>query len=173
MYYVLRCLPLLNENGEALREIHNCFDVGSVWTGRGDGQPLTTEEKSFHVPIEVDYEPFRGYSGPPIEMRDVCVPIMSARLAEAITGRGRRQHRVFPGAPAEYRDRRKLRLSCLQDRRSGGRGDPLEVRVDELRRQAGCGRQLRAAQDERVRECRCSGWRRTSRPWWRTSACVG
>ncbi len=95
MYYVLRCLPLLNEKGEALMEIHNCFDVGSIWDWQ-DGQALTEEERNFPVPIEIDFDPFRGYSGPPIEMRDVCIPIMSLRLAEAIAAAGIDNVDFFP-----------------------------------------------------------------------------
>lgn len=110
MYYVLRCLPLLNEKGEALMEIHNCFDVGSIWDWQ-DGQALTEEGRNFPLPIQIEFEPFRGYSGPPIEMRDVGIPIMSVRLADAFTAAGVDNIEFFParlrntvtGASYEYR----------------------------------------------------------------------
>ncbi|HEY4366068.1 MAG TPA: DUF1629 domain-containing protein [Steroidobacteraceae bacterium] len=95
MYYVLRCLPPLNEKGEALMEIHNCFDVGSIWDWQ-DGQALTAEERNFPVPIEIEFQPFRGYSGAPVELRDVCIPLMSVRLAEAVAAAGVDNVDFFP-----------------------------------------------------------------------------
>jgi hypothetical protein len=83
MYYVLRCLLPQNERGEALMEIHNCFEVDGVWGWR-NGLKRKPHEGDVPTPIMIDFEPFRGYEGPPVELRDVCIPIMSKRLGEAL-----------------------------------------------------------------------------------------
>src|SRR5712691_8445997 len=84
MYFMLRCLEPLTENGEALMEIHNCFRVGNIRLWRG-GRKHTSDVPT---PIEIDFEPLRDYDGPPIELRDVCIPIMSARLADTLVEAG-------------------------------------------------------------------------------------
>jgi hypothetical protein len=84
MYYVLQCDLPLSSNGEALMEIHNHFRIGSIrfWeTG-------SRHEEQVPVPIQIAYDTFHGYMGPPMEMSDLGIPIMSDRLARAITGAG-------------------------------------------------------------------------------------
>ncbi len=87
MYFVLRCSLPKNEKGEALLEIHNCFEIGNVWHWR-DGKKLEPDEQDVPTPIMIDFEPFRGYQGPPVELLDACIPIMSKRLADALTEAG-------------------------------------------------------------------------------------
>lgn len=82
MYFILDCALPLNENGEALMEIHNCFKVGNARNWK-NGKPFKPNV-SFPIPIEIDYEPYREYNGPPVEMLDICIPIMSKRLKEAV-----------------------------------------------------------------------------------------
>jgi len=86
MYYVLRCPPFVNEKGEALLEIHNCFRAGNVrnW---GDGKAPKSDTE-VPTPLDIEFEAFRGYAGSPRELVDVCIPIMSARLASALKEAG-------------------------------------------------------------------------------------
>lgn len=86
MYYVLDCDFPLNENGEALLEVHNCFRIGGIRNWK-NGKPLNPKNE-IPDPIPIDYETFRGYQGPPVEMLDLCIPIMSARLHDALTDSG-------------------------------------------------------------------------------------
>lgn len=81
MYYILDCDAPLSPNGEALIEIHNNFRVGGIrlW------EVGVRHEKDVPVPIEVMFDTFRGYDGPPVELLDVGIPIMSERLADALT----------------------------------------------------------------------------------------
>lgn len=95
MYFVLRCPPLVNEKGEALMEIHNCFQLGNVWDW-SDGKKLEPDEENIPIPINIDFEPFRGYIGPPRELCDVGVPIMSKRLADALAEVGVDNLQLFP-----------------------------------------------------------------------------
>jgi len=84
MYYVLDCDEPLSPNGEALMEIHNTFRVGQIrlWAS---GRRHT---KEVPVPIEIRFDTFRGYDGPPVPLRDVGIPIMSERLATVLTEAG-------------------------------------------------------------------------------------
>jgi hypothetical protein len=86
MYFVMDCDEPENDNGEALMEIHNCFRAGNVRNWRG-GRALARAE-SLPDPIDITYDPLRGYQGPPVEFRDVCIPIMSARLADVLKEAG-------------------------------------------------------------------------------------
>ena len=95
MYFVLRCPPLVNENGEAVMEIHNCIEVGNVWNWR-NGKKLKPNEENVPVPINIGFEPFRNYTGPPRELCDVGVPIMSKRLADALAEVGVDNLQLFP-----------------------------------------------------------------------------
>jgi hypothetical protein len=95
MYFVLTCPPLVNAKGEALMEIHNCFEVGNVWSWC-DGLALEPEERDFSVPILIDFEPFRGYAGPPRELVDVCIPLMSKRLTEVLLEAGVKNLELYP-----------------------------------------------------------------------------
>ena len=86
MYYVLCCPRLVNEKGEAQLEIHNCFRIGNIRSWRG-GKPLK-DVNSIPSPIEITFDPFRGYTGPPEEYRDIGIPLMSVRLASALLESG-------------------------------------------------------------------------------------
>jgi hypothetical protein len=86
MYYMMECDEPLTESGAALMDIRNCFRAGTVRIWRG-GRRFRPEEV-VPKPIEIDFEPLRGYKGPPIEMLDVCIPIMSSRLAAALLQAG-------------------------------------------------------------------------------------
>ena len=83
MYYILDCEIPENENGEALMEVHNCFEVGDVWNWR-DGLPMEPDEKDVPEPVLVGYDTYRGYKGAPIPLVDVCIPLMSKPLVEAL-----------------------------------------------------------------------------------------
>jgi hypothetical protein len=88
MYYVVKCPPLTNDKGELLIEIHNYDDVGDVWEW-GSGDVFDQDEiQSIPIPIEIDVEVFRDYSGQPPEMRDNGVCVMTRRLSEALTQAG-------------------------------------------------------------------------------------
>jgi hypothetical protein len=83
-YYLLECEEPLSSDGEALLEIHNTFRVGEIrlWkSGKRHTRPVPE-------PIEVRFETFRGYDGPPVELLDLGIPLMSARLAQALVAAG-------------------------------------------------------------------------------------
>lgn len=82
MYYVIECDFPLNENGEALMEIHNCFRAGTVRNWK-DGQPFKPDA-IIPDPIEIDFEPLHDYQGEPVEMVDTCIPVMSKKLRVAL-----------------------------------------------------------------------------------------
>lgn len=88
MYYVLSCEPILNEKGEALTETHNCFRIANIRLWKS-GTPIKPEfAKDIPNPIEIKFDPLRGYTGSPREMKDLCIPIMSKRLSIALTEAG-------------------------------------------------------------------------------------
>jgi len=87
MYYILDCDEPQTENGEAVMKIGNTFEVGEVWSWKS-GQRFDADERSFDTPIRIPFEPLRGYQGPPVEMRDLGIPIMSERLYKAIVDSG-------------------------------------------------------------------------------------
>lgn len=96
MYYILDCGPLLNDRGEALTKTHNCFRIANIrlW---GNGLPIKEElKKNIPNPIEIEYETFRGYAGPPRELKDLCIPLMSKRLSEVLTAAGVDNIDYFP-----------------------------------------------------------------------------
>ena len=87
MYFIMDCDLLTNEDGAPLMEIHNAFRAGNVRSWRG-GRMIDLERANLPSPIEIDFEPLRGYQGPPIELLDVGIPIMSDRLATALQQAG-------------------------------------------------------------------------------------
>ena len=87
MYYILQCDLPENENGEALMEFHNCFQVGEIWHWR-DGLALEPDEQDVPTPIVVEYETFRGHQGPPVDLVDDCIPLMSPRLEKSLLACG-------------------------------------------------------------------------------------
>lgn len=63
--------------------IHNTKKIGEG--GWWIGEPIDYEVP---VPIRFDFEPLRGYQGPPPELVDIGTPIMTARLAAALSAAG-------------------------------------------------------------------------------------
>lgn len=96
MYYIMRCPIPQTEEGEAYMEIHNTFDVGDIYMWE-DGLPLEQEEReSIPSSIEIDFDVFRGYTGPPKEFEDLGVSIMSQRLHDALISAGVDNIEFFP-----------------------------------------------------------------------------
>jgi hypothetical protein len=87
MYYILDCDLPESENGEALMRIGNTFRLGGVRTWKS-GQRQKPDRLTFDTPVRIDFEPLRGYQGPPVEMLDLGIPLMSERLHRAIVGAG-------------------------------------------------------------------------------------
>ena len=87
MYYILDCEVPQSENGEALMKIGNTFQVGDVWSWKS-GQRFDEDEANFETPIRIEFEPLRGYEGPPVELLDLGIPVMSERLFRAIEAAG-------------------------------------------------------------------------------------
>lgn len=83
-YYIMVDDDGTNERGEALYEIHNCFEVGDVLSWRG-GRLI---KESVSTPIKIDYDSYRGFHGPPVDLWDVCLPLMSTRMADALQEAG-------------------------------------------------------------------------------------
>lgn len=99
MYYVLDCEFPLNENGEALVEVHNSFKVGKVRNWR-NGQRLKPGIV-VPTPIEIEFERHRGYAGQPPELIDSGVPVMTTRLADALQESGVDNIDFFPAILSE------------------------------------------------------------------------
>ena len=97
MYYVLRRLPLTNEKGEALIEIHNTFRLGRIRLWK-NGQAIAPELRDFPQPIQIEFDAFRGYEGPPVELLDSGIPLMSKRMADAVIEAGVDNVQFFPVA---------------------------------------------------------------------------
>lgn len=96
MYFVMRCPIPQTEAGEAYMEIHNTFDVGDVYMWE-DGLPLELDEREgIPDPIEIDFDVFRGYTGPPKELEDLGICIMSERLHSAVVSSGVDNIDFFP-----------------------------------------------------------------------------
>ncbi len=101
MYFILRSPPIVNDNGELLVQIQNHDEVGDVWDW-GSGDPLDDDERaSIPVPISMRLERYRGYQGPPNDLRDVGVRVMSRRLYETLSRAGVANLEVFPVALAD------------------------------------------------------------------------
>lgn len=84
MFYILDCDEPLSPNGEALMEIHNTFRVGGIRLWKSGAR----HTKPVPEPIEIPFDTFRGYNGPPVELLDLGIPVMSARLAKALNDAG-------------------------------------------------------------------------------------
>lgn len=95
MYYVFRCQTLTNEKGEALIEVHNTFKLGRIRLWK-NGQVIPQDKLDFPQPIQVEFDAFRGYEGPPIEMQGTGIPLMSKRLADAVLAAGVDNVQFFP-----------------------------------------------------------------------------
>jgi hypothetical protein len=91
-YYVMVDDKGSNEQGEALFEIYNCFKIGTIMSWRG-GRLIT---EYVPTPIKIDYEPYRGFSGPPADLWDVCLPLMSTRLVDALAEAGVNNLQLYP-----------------------------------------------------------------------------
>ncbi|OHA80394.1 MAG: hypothetical protein A2675_01355 [Candidatus Yonathbacteria bacterium RIFCSPHIGHO2_01_FULL_51_10] len=85
-YYLLECPPLVNEKGEALMEISNCFRAGNIRSWCDGKEPRA--DTVFPAPLEIEFETFHGYAGPPRELVDVCITLMSKRLADTLVEAG-------------------------------------------------------------------------------------
>lgn len=100
MYWIMDAELPLTENGEALLLVHNDLELGDVWSWKS-GARFTPEECRFPVPISIEFERRRGYLGPPIDLLDVGVPIMSVRLHHALLDAGVASLDVYPAELVE------------------------------------------------------------------------
>ncbi len=89
MYYVLSCPIIVTEEERLLlSEIQTDEEVGDIWSWDSGEKFEPDEESSIPSPIEMEVKFFRGYKGPPEEMNDLDVCVMSKRLSHALTGAG-------------------------------------------------------------------------------------
>ena len=96
MYYIMKCPKLCNSAGEVYTEIHNSFRIAGIrlWT---NGQPLPDDKKKeIPNPIEILFDVFRGYNGPPREYTDTGIPVMSKRLRDTLSSLGVDNIDFFP-----------------------------------------------------------------------------
>jgi hypothetical protein len=84
MYWIMDCAEILSPNGEALTEVHNTFQIPGVRAWKL-GRRFTVD---IPQPIHVDVQFFHGYVGPPAELRDLGIPLMSDRVARALIAAG-------------------------------------------------------------------------------------
>lgn len=84
MYWIMNGKDPVSEDGEAMLELYNGFQVPGVpsWKlGRRSNAAIKQ-------PILVEFEVYRGYQGPLMEMFDVGIPLMSERVAQALLAAG-------------------------------------------------------------------------------------
>jgi hypothetical protein len=91
-FYIMVDNECENELGEALFEIHNCFEVGDIMSWSGGG--VITEKIT--SPIRIDFEPLKGDAGPNLDVWDDCIPLMSIRLGSALQDSGIDNLQLFP-----------------------------------------------------------------------------
>jgi len=96
MYFVMTCDLALDPDGAALMEIHNSMKVGTIRSWRGGRLIEPAKAATIPNPIEIDFDPLRGYQGPPLEMVDLGIPVMSRRLAAALREAGVDNVQFFP-----------------------------------------------------------------------------
>src|SRR5690349_15399107 len=79
MYYILRC-PAPIDDGYGYIEIEDWIGILGFgdWSWGAIGQERPTG------PVEIAAVPHDGYRGPPHELRDSNVPLLSARLRAAL-----------------------------------------------------------------------------------------
>ncbi len=94
MYYVMTCPDIVTEFDEGLLAIQDGFIPGNArnW---GDGQAYGPDTEVPN-PIEIPFERFQDYDGPPPEMSDSLIPVMSKRLREALDGAGIDNIQYYP-----------------------------------------------------------------------------
>ena len=83
-YWIMSCEQPLSAHGEAMLELMNDMVIPGVRSWKL-GRPFTVD---IETPILVDMLTYRGYRGPPVELWDSGVPLLSARLAEALIRAG-------------------------------------------------------------------------------------
>ena len=96
MYYIMECPILTTAAGEAVMEIHNTFRLAGIRLWQNN-RPIPPEKKqNIPDPIEIDFDVFRGYEGPPSEFEDLGIPVMSDRLYQVLVSCGVDNLEVFP-----------------------------------------------------------------------------
>lgn len=97
MYYIMDCpLIISEEHGGAMVELDNCFELAgiSLWK---TGSPLNSNrKKNIPNPVELGFDAYHGYNGPPPEMEDLGIPVMSKRLSEVLISAGVDNIEFFP-----------------------------------------------------------------------------
>lgn len=91
-YYLMVDDEIENEVGEALFDIDNCFKVGNIrsWSG---GRLIS---ETIDEVVNIDFIPFRDFKGKMIDLWDVCLPLMSVRLAQVLVNSGVNNLQLFP-----------------------------------------------------------------------------
>lgn len=84
MYWIMDCDNPLSPEGEALLEVENTFQIPGVHSWKS-GRRFTVD---IPQPINIDFQVYRGYQGPPAEMYDLGIPIMSDRVARGLNAAG-------------------------------------------------------------------------------------
>lgn len=96
MYYIMECPILTTAAGEAVMEIHNTFRIAGIRLWH-NSRPIPPEQKqNIPNPIEINFDVFRGYEGPPMEFEDLGIPVMSDRLYKVLVSCGVDSLEVFP-----------------------------------------------------------------------------
>src|SRR5690606_23968303 len=96
MYYIMECPILTTAAGEAVMEIHNTFRLAGIRLWQNN-RPIPPEKKqNIPDPIEIDFDVFRGYEGPPSEFEDLGIPVMSDRLYQVLVSCGVDNLEDFP-----------------------------------------------------------------------------
>ena len=92
MYWIMDGQLPLSAEGEALLEFHNDILVPGVASWKR-ARPLGL---NLDEPLQIEFDTYRGYQGPPVELYDVGAPLMSERLARALLGAGVETLELFP-----------------------------------------------------------------------------
>lgn len=97
MYYIMDCPLILHEdNSAAVVELHNNFKLAGIRRWKSGARIDPEREKNIPNPIEINFETFYGYQGPPPEMEDLGITIMSKRLRDVLGKAGIDNIQYYP-----------------------------------------------------------------------------
>lgn len=96
-YFVLDCPLLINEkNGGALVDVDNNFKLAGIRLWKKGSRLNPQKVKNIPNPVEIEFQAFQNYKGPPRELMDLGIPLMSKRLADVLVQAGVDNLELFP-----------------------------------------------------------------------------
>ena len=97
MYFILRCPSLKNEkNGAALVHVDTYFELAGGALFKTGARLEPEEVENMPTPVKIEFQTFQGYKGPPPELKDLGVTVMSKRLVDVLVQAGVDNLELFP-----------------------------------------------------------------------------